>query len=44
MMAARQVAREEQIDALNECHLLALNLEASSYEDAKIDLMDASRG
>lgn len=41
VMAAREVGREEQVDSLNECYLLALNLEASSYEDAKIDLMDA---
>ena len=41
VMAARKVAREEQIDSLNECYLLALNLEASSYEDAKIGLTDA---
>lgn len=40
VMTAREVVREEQIDSLNECHLLALNLEASSYEDTKIDLMD----
>ena len=41
VVAAREVAREKHIDSLNEYHLLAFSLEASRYEDAKIDLMDA---
>ena len=35
------VQKDHWVGSLNECRLLALNLEASSYEDAKVDLMDA---